>query len=245
MIRIAAVSYLNTKPWVYAFERTTWPQPVEVYLLTPSELEKSYINDECDIALLPVAALKNLKDYRLITDFCIGADGDVNSVIIVSHKPLNEVSKMYLDYESVTSVALAKLLVTKYFNYNMTFVNAQMGYEKIASTENAAALIIGDRALALRSEFAYVHDLAGEWKNWQHLPFAFACWVCKPHVEEEFIKFFNTVLADAVTNLNSFLKQYSHPQFDATTIENYLSHHIQYTFDDKKKQAVKLFLSMI
>lgn len=64
-------------------------------------------------------------------------------------------------------------------------------------------------------------------------------------LKKSFIKFFNTVLADAVTNLNSFLKQYSHPQFDATTIENYLSHHLQYTFDDKKKQAVKAFLSMI
>ena len=38
------------------------------------------LDDEVDIALVPVAVLKQNPSFNIVSDFCIGADGDVDTV---------------------------------------------------------------------------------------------------------------------------------------------------------------------
>jgi len=54
-IRISAVSYLNTLPFVYGLKSVPVGAPFELSLDTPAECARKLICDEADLGLVPVA----------------------------------------------------------------------------------------------------------------------------------------------------------------------------------------------
>ena len=73
--RIAAVSYLNTIPFIYGI-RHAGNLRAELLLTPPALCASNFIDGNADIALLPSAVVPRLKDAELVTDFCIGAEGE-------------------------------------------------------------------------------------------------------------------------------------------------------------------------
>ena len=69
------------------------------------------IKDEIDVGLIPVAAIPQLSKYYIVGDYCIGTEGEVASVCLFSEVPIEEIKKVYLDYQSRSSVALLKWLM--------------------------------------------------------------------------------------------------------------------------------------
>ena len=120
-IRIGAVSYLNTKPLLLGFDKNEW-NIIEEY---PSILAQKLLNDEIDIGLVPVAVIPLLKEYYIISDFCIGAEGLVDSVGIFSEVPMDQIETVVLDYQSKTSVNLAKVLLKYYWKKEVVFEDAR------------------------------------------------------------------------------------------------------------------------
>src|SRR6185369_11597556 len=114
--------------------------------------------------------------HHIISDYCIGADGDVGSVLLLSDVPMSEIKNVLLDYQSRTSVTLAQVLADKYWRIKPRWTDAKENYERdIKGT--TAGVVIGDRTFALKNKFKYTYDLSGEWKIFTGLPFVFACWV--------------------------------------------------------------------
>src|SRR5690606_10100493 len=104
--------------------------------------------------------------------------------------PMAEIKSVYLDYQSRTSVRLAKLLFKEYWKQDIEFIDAPENYiEYINSTR--AGVIIGDRALQQLTNFEYVYDLAEAWKEWTNLPFVFAAWIANKELPAGFIEKFN------------------------------------------------------
>ena len=156
---ISLVSYLNTKPFLYGLENAAIKEKLDLQLDIPSVGGKKILNGSVDIGLVPVAVLAKLDDARIITDYCIGADGPVKSVSIFSEQPIEKIEKVFLDYHSLTSVQLVKILLREYWQVNPIQIAAETGYiDQIKGT--TAGLVIGDRALALNKKFAYVYDLS-------------------------------------------------------------------------------------
>jgi hypothetical protein len=87
------------------------------------------IKDEIDIGLVPVAILPALKEYHIISDYCIACDGEVASVCLFSEVPVNDIQTILLDYQSKTSVALLKILLKEHWNIEPKLVDAEQGYE--------------------------------------------------------------------------------------------------------------------
>ena len=114
-LRISAVSYLNSLPFVYGIKNSGFLKNIELSLDVPSVCADKLISGKADIGLVPVAAIPLIKNARIVSDFCIGADGKVQSVLLISRKPLQEIQKVYLDLESRTSVGLAKVLAKEYW----------------------------------------------------------------------------------------------------------------------------------
>ncbi|RYD80725.1 MAG: hypothetical protein EOP53_07625, partial [Sphingobacteriales bacterium] len=83
-IRIGAVSYLNTKPLVYGFEKGLMKDEVELFFDYPAKIAAMLLNDEIDVGLIPVAVLPKLKEHHIISDYCIGASQPVASVCLFS-----------------------------------------------------------------------------------------------------------------------------------------------------------------
>ena len=116
----------------------------------PANIAAGLLNKQIDIGLVPVAVIPLLAESFILSDYCIGCMGEVYSVCLFSDVPLHEITTVLLDYQSETSVALLKILLTAHWKISPPLINAPEGYEKkIKGT--IAGLIIGDRAKAARS----------------------------------------------------------------------------------------------
>ena len=91
MIKISAVSYLNTLPFVYGIEQSGYLQNYLMELDTPALCAEKLIKGQVDIGLIPVAVLPELKYYRILSSYCIGADGPVKTVVLYSNSPLEKI----------------------------------------------------------------------------------------------------------------------------------------------------------
>lgn len=241
-IKLGAVSYLNTKPLLYGIKQGE--KLLNKIIITedyPSRISAMLLDGSIDIGLVPVAILPKLKEYFIVSDYCIGACGDVASVCLFSDVPLHEIKTVLMDYQSETSVALCKILMKGYWNINPSIENTNNEFgERITGT--TAAIMIGDRALMQRSISKYVYDLAGNWKSFTGLPFVFAAWVANKKIDPAFIFLFNECNKFGIENIDEVIKQENFPLYNLHT---YYTKNISYLLDDEKKKGMDLFLKMM
>ncbi len=243
-LKVSAVSYLNTKPFLYGLENSELFQDIDLELHIPSEGADCLREGRADIGLIPVAVLPELSGYRVITDTCIGAEGDVETVVLFAKKPLDQIDTVLLDFHSRTSAQLVQVLFREYWRQEVRFEAAEKGYE--ARIEgNTAGLVIGDRVFEWRSRFEYQYDLAGAWFDCYQLPFTFAVWVATEHVSEDQIARFSNALSYGIDNIPAVAAIWQDSSRSNFDLEAYLKDKISYNFDRAKRTALKKFLSLI
>ena len=241
--RLVAVSYLNTKPLLYGLLRSPLSDRLSMDLAIPSECARRLVEGEAEIGLVPVAVLPELDHYEIISDYCIGADGAVATVCVYGEVPLEEMTHVYLDYHSRTSVMLTRLLFEEYWQHEVTFLDGSAGYiDRIGGT--TGGLVIGDRTIGLDRRFPYVYDLGAAWKAHTGLPFVFAVWVSTRELPRSFVRRFNAALREGLDHLPQLqlLLPPPAPGFDLT---HYYTHHIDYHLDERKRAAMELFLDYV
>ena len=241
-IKVGAVSYLNTKPLLHGIRLSDGLlKRIELIEDYPAKIAAGLLNNEIDVGLVPVAVIPKLKTYHIVTDFCIGTEGEVASVALFSEVPINEVQTVMLDYQSRTSVNLAKVLLKNYWKKEVVFEEAQPDFRsRISGT--VAAIVIGDRALEQRKMSKYVYDLGLAWKDYTGLPFVFAAWVANKELPEDFLDAFNRANGFGVQHMDAVLQETNYGMYD---LKKYYTENISYELTDKKKQALKLFLNLI
>ena len=240
-IRVGAVSYLNTRPLIYGFEKGMMANDIELVFDYPANIAARLLNKQIDIGLVPVSVIPSLPEKYIISDYCIGADGEVASVCLFSDVPLAEIRTILLDYQSRTSVALLKLLLKEHWNISPVLVAATEDYEKDISG-TTAGLVIGDRAFKQRLRSAYTYDLGLAWKEMTGMPFVFAAWVSNIELPEDFKTEFNKANAFGLDNLNEVI---SAVQYDIYDMQTYYTKNVSYRLDALKEEGLKLFLKHI
>ena len=110
------MSYSNTKPLVYGFENGMMQEEVTLSFNYPSKLAAQLLNDEVDVGLIPVAAIPNIPQAHIISDYCIGASQAVASVCLFSDVPIDQIKEILVDYQSRTSAALLKILLRDFWH---------------------------------------------------------------------------------------------------------------------------------
>lgn len=237
-IRVSAVSYVNSYPFIYGLQNHAVQDQIDLHLDTPAECAEKLLNGEVDLGLVPVAIIPQMSKAQIITDRCIGSDGPVETVCLFSEVPLNDIEEVLLDYQSRTSVQLVQLLAEKHWKISPKWVNGSADFiDDIKGT--TAGVVIGDRAFSMKEQFPVVIDLSAEWKNLTGLPFVFACWVSNTQLEPEFISSFQKALdlglsakRKAIENMHGAPNE---------SLVRYVEESISYHLDDKKRQAMKLF----
>ena len=238
---VGAVSYLNTKPLIYGFEHGVMQDEVHLILDYPSKLAERMNKGELDVALLPVAAMADIKNAFIFSEYCIGSEGKVASVCLFSEVPMDEIDVIYLDYQSRTSVALLQVLLKHHWKKEVQFIPADENY--ISNIKGSSAgLIIGDRAFEQLNHFEYIYDLAGEWHSFTGLPFVFAAWVSTKDLSSKFVDDFNRAIAVGLSHLNEICSSQQYPHYDLNV---YYNHNISYKLDSKKQDALVLFRKLI
>jgi chorismate dehydratase len=240
-IKVSAVSYLNTKPLLYGIERHPLMKEIELALEYPALIAQHLRENTVDAGLVPVAAIPTIPGARIISDYGIGADGKVASVCIFSKVPMEQIEKVYLDYQSRTSVRLAQVLLKHYWKKDVVFLTAPENYMELIG-DTTAGIIIGDRALEQLNHFPFIYDLAEHWKLYTGLPFIFAAWVANKELPEDFIRQFNEANAAGLTHLDEVIAENPYPVYDLHT---YYKENIQYVLDKEKKKGLALFLEYL
>lgn len=237
-IRVGAVSYLNTKPLIYGFEKGAMKDDIDLVMDYPSLIAEMLITSKIDVGLVPVSIIPELEEHYIISDYCIGCNGEVASVGLFSDVPLLKIEKILLDYQSNTSVELLKILIREFWKIDPVIEMASGEYQtRIKNT--TAGLVIGDRAFEQRKISKYIFDLGLEWKKFTGLPFVFATWVSNKKIDESFIQSFNKGTSEGLKNIDEIVAQNPFTKFN---LKAYYTAYINYVLDEDKKSAMQFFM---
>ncbi len=179
-ITLGKIGYLNVLPIYYPLETQIIKNPFKIVEGIPARLNELASKGELEISgTSSIEYARNFEKYLLIPNICIGSNGPVMSVLLLSKIPIQDLNgkEIVLSAHSHTSVALLKMYLTsrgidvRYRTGNVV--------ESIKHKDIFGALAIGDEALYLQraSNLPYILDLGEEWRRWTRLPFVFGVWV--------------------------------------------------------------------
>ena len=237
--RIAAVSYLNTIPFIYGI-RHEGNLRADLLLAPPADCVENYARGLADIALIPSAAVPQMRSTEIITDYCVGASGPVRTVLLLSNTPIEKVRRIFLDPHSRTSVQLTGYLAAARWKIAPEWYTLD-DYSQVAyAREGDAFLLIGDKVFDHEGLFAYSYDLAEEWRAQTGMPFAFAVWVARKGTSYEAIDALQHALTLGVESIWEAVVEegFDRKPYDAYA---YLTQNIDFVFNAEKHAALQKF----
>jgi chorismate dehydratase len=241
-IRVAAVSYLNTKPLLYGIKRHPVLEEIELVEDYPARIAQMLIEGNADLGLIPVAATLRMKEWSIASDYGIGCNGPVASVGIFSEVPMEEIRTIYLDYQSRTSVNLAKILLNEYWKKEVHLIDASGEDFRKRIMGTTAGVVIGDRALEQGTRSPYMYDLGEAWKAHTGLPFVFAAWITNKKLPDEFLQKFNEANALGLKHIEDVILENPFPHYD---LDTYFNKNISYLLTEEKIRGMEVFLSKL
>lgn len=244
-VRISIVNYTNTLPFKWALKRDQFLNRIDLQEDIPSICAQKLKYGQVDLALVPVALIPELEHYFIESDYCIGADGVVDSVKLYSAVPLEAIRTITLDYQSKSSITLTKVLAKFFWKLQVDYVEAVPGFEqKIDGPQ--AAVVIGDRTFAMNGRFNYEYDLALEWKKFTGLPFVFAAWLSTKKLSAEFVQDFNQILKYGLDHTEEAVNELHDPtKLSKERTLEYLTKRIDYQLNAAKMEALHQFIGFI
>jgi chorismate dehydratase len=241
IIKVSAVSYLNTAPFVYGLRNSEVIKHLQLTLDHPAECIRKVLVEESDLGLVPIHAILNRTDFNVISDFCIGATYKVRTVALFGHSPLNEIKTIYLDYQSRTSSALVKVLARELWKQDFEWKPFLPSNSFRDIQPDEGMLAIGDKVFNLENHFTYGVDLAQEWHRLTGLPMVFALWATRKNLGKRFVERFNAALSLGLKNIEAAVEMFGQTIIPNAEAADYLRNNISYGFDAQKKEAMKLF----
>jgi chorismate dehydratase len=235
VISTALVSYHNTLPFLHAIRSSAHSEHFDLHIVPPSQCARLYREKKVDLALVPVGALSELTDYSIISDTCIGTEGEVYTVALFSVNPLHKCTHLVSDPDSRTSNDLAQILLNNYLQLQPkpdSFVA-----HPLVPEEHKAYVLIGDKVFENEHLFKYKYDLGKLWYDFTGLSFAFAVWIVRNNVDPKMKDIITSVINNyAVSDVeNKMIGPKMH-------LHEYLTRYISFNFDDSKKKALQLYL---
>jgi chorismate dehydratase len=224
-------------------EQSPFKERIELMKAYPAQIAQALLDGTIDIGLVPVAVMPLLKHPQLISNYVIGTDGEVASVALFSQVPMDQIEKVYLDYQSRTSVALAKILFKQYWKKEVEFLDATEGYiNQINGT--TAGIIIGDRALVSLDQFEHIYDLGSAWKSYSGLPFVFAAWVANKPIPLDFMEAFDAANGYGLSHLEDVIALIPANE-QVYDLHKYFTENISYELTEEKRAGLAKFLEAL
>ena len=175
---IGCVSYLNARPLIAGVEASPG---VRVVSDVPSRLLDGLVSGRFDVALCPVIDYQTAAtDLAIVPVGAIGSDGETLTVRVFSSRPLSRVTRIAVDGDSRTSVALLQLVFAELYGDlpRLDPLPAGPGPRPLPP-EADAILLIGDKVITGAPALPYQLDLGEAWKRLTGLPFVFATWMAR------------------------------------------------------------------
>ncbi len=182
--RLGHIQFINCLPLYYGMVKNDVLLDVDLVKANPADLATDLLDGTLDLAPIPaIEYARHADEFVLLPDIAISSDGEVQSILLVSKVPAEELSghTVALADNSRTSVVLGRILLARRWGVTPDYVD--MPPDLPAMLRDAdAALLIGDEAIRTywdQPEGLFTYDLGTEWKSWTGLPFVFAVWAVR------------------------------------------------------------------
>ena len=180
---IGRVAFMNCDPLFFNLS-AEW----NILAAPPAWLTGHVLNKDCILAPIPTADYAKYRDELVvIPDIVIGSKGEVGSVLLFGHVPIEEMKRIAVPTDSATSIALLKYLISR-VNTDIDYIPTGPDFDSMMSIADGA-LLIGDRAL----EAAKFHpdkkllDLGEAWYELTHTSMIFGVFVARKDTPVEYI----------------------------------------------------------
>ncbi len=226
--RIALVEYLNTRPFSEGFRITGLEDQHEVHRVTPAQCAEMFEMGKVDISLCPVGALDEMPSHDIVGSYCIGADGVVKTVVLLSKVPIEAIRAVKMDAHSRTSNLLLQILADRWWRKEWTFYTTE-------EADPESCVMIGDKVFEAKQHFAYQYDLAQAWKQLTGLPMVFAVWIARPDVPRSVMDHIDAAFEAGLAHIREGSDHLAPWQLE------YLTENISYPLDPAKLKALSLY----
>lgn len=181
-VRLGKIGYLNVLPLYHPLENGLIENDFEIISGPPARLNLMMDAGELDIsAASSIEYARHPEKYYLVPDIAIGSRGPVQSVLLLSRFPVEELKgkTILVSSQTHTSAALLKVLLNELWKVKTEFTTGDATFMLKSGQKPAAILAIGDEALNLRYHDEYPHriDLGEAWRELTGLPFIFGVWI--------------------------------------------------------------------
>jgi chorismate dehydratase len=231
-LRIAAVSYLNSKPLIAGLGDD---EDVELILDVPAKLLELMQVNRADVALLPVIDYQRMANLRIIPAGGIASEDQTLTVRIFSDRPIREITSLGCDPDSHTSVALARIILAERYQITPTFT---------ALRDSRSVLLIGDKVICDQPrDLPYQIDLGHEWRELTGLPFVFAVWMAQQSVDANFASGkLEAAKQRGMQQIDQIVRTHALPRgWPADVARRYLTENLKFDIDERELAAIRLF----
>lgn len=181
--RVGHINFLNCLPLTYSFQHGGYTKGLQIEAAVPAVLNNDVVNHRLDVS--PVSSIvyaRASEELKILPDVCISAEKQVQSLIIVSRKPLEQIGddKVILTAKSATTHCLVKIILRKAYGAQPNYYIRHINTVNPVPADATAALLIGDDALYVyhhREPDLYYYDVQEEWRKLTGKWMVFAVWV--------------------------------------------------------------------
>jgi len=175
---------------VWAFESGQAAMPVDVRYAVPSLLPSMLDSGEADAVLASSIESLISPNRKVANGVGIASEGPVESVRLFSRVPFGQIRRLALDQSSLTSNALAQILLADRFGAKLVAEPRPPELNRMLE-EFDAGVLIGDIGMKTDGTGLHVLDLGQAWTEWTGLPFVWALWIGNERLTPELSGFLN------------------------------------------------------
>jgi chorismate dehydratase len=233
--RIGSVPHLNAVPLTRGLDEHTC-------FLPPVQLAEALRREDLDAALLSVTEVLLQDRYDVLDGVAVASLGEVKSVFLAHHGPIEAIREVKCDATSLTSVLLLRvLLAERGLHPVLQALDPEAGQ---APPDNL--LLIGDAALRfLHTPHTHtIWDLGTAWLELTGLPFVYAVWALRRIPEQAALR---RVLREArrfgLETLDTVIAEGT--EFTPEFRRDYLGWHIHYHLGSDERRGVERFMALL
>ena len=269
-LRISIVQYLNTAPLVRGFTHGPLRGKYQLSFTVPSQCAEALRAGAADVAIIPAIEYQRIDDLVVLPNLSIASKKSVRSLLLVSKKPIEEVTRIALDSSSRSTQVLVCILCAKRWGIAPECFEADPELPAMLGAADAA-LLIGDPALRLALDAEsngtrdaaeritcpgaiagrpeggalFVYDVVEQWQALTRLPAVLAVWAARPDAATpEVVQDFQQSLAFGLEHLDEISREAAQGLgLPVGKLRRYLEENIDYTLDAENLRGLGKYFS--
>ena len=269
-LRLSIVEYLNTAPLVRGFTHGPLRGKYELSFTVPSLCADALRTGAADVAIIPVIEYQRIGGLVVLPNLSIASKKSVRSLLLVSKKPIEEVTRIALDRSSRSTQVLVGILCAKKWGIAPECFEADPELPVMLEAADAA-LLIGDPALRLalnaesyakrdaagrisfpgeiaglpKDSAVFIYDIVEQWQALTRLPAVLAVWAARREAAtSEVVQDFQQSLGFGLEHLDEIsLEAARGLGLPVAKLRRYLEENIDYTLDNENLRGLGKYFS--